>query len=434
MLRRIWPRIANGIQIDQAAYQAGRSTTEQVFSVKILCEKAIAAQLVQLDIKMTDMSKAFDTISRKLLFEHLEADIDPDELYYLSILTNKPELKVRVGQALTDPFQTLAGIMQGDCLSAVLFIYYLGKALHGTTITITAEEEGVFYIEPKYADDITSVTINDTNNKIMNQVDIQHPKNLVKYHLQCNPTKTENHAVPPRKVEKPPTPTSSKTPLWSEMDWIIKPNVVEEPATWKSCKLLGSRLDTDTDINCRKARACQIMNDLKDKFNSPYLSIKTKVKEFNTYVTTIFMYNSELWALNKTQNQKIDSFHRRLLRQAINRKWPKTQYKNEDLYRITEEQPWSERIRGRRLRWTGHLMRLNEETPARKALNKFIEPVKNKVGRPKQTWLATVKDDLKNLNLPKDNMHFVSRLDELASDRKEWKRVVHRVCETVRKD
>ena len=79
-------------------------------------------------------------------------------------------------------------------------------------------------------------------------------------------------------------------------------------------------------------------------------------------------------------------------------------------------------------------MRLNVETPARKALNKFIEPVKNKVGRPKQTWLATVKDDLKNLNLPKDNMHFVSRLDELASDRKEWKRVGHRVGETVRKD
>ena len=79
------------------------------------------------------------------------------------------------------------------------------------------------------------------------------------------------------------------------------------------------------------------MSDLKDKFNSSYLSIKTKVKEFNTYVTTIFMYNSELWALNKTQNRKIDSFHRRLLRQAINRKWPKTQYKNEDLYKITEE-------------------------------------------------------------------------------------------------
>ena len=71
------------------------------------------------------------------------------------------------------------------------------------------------------------------------------------------------------------------------------------------------------------------MNDLADKFNSKHLSIQTKIKEFNTYVKTIFMYNSELWSLNKTLNKAIDSFHRRLLRQAINRKWPKKQYTNE---------------------------------------------------------------------------------------------------------
>ena len=148
MLRRIWSRMANGIPIDQAAYQTGRSTTEQVFSFKVLCEKAKAAQLIQLDIKMSDMSKAFDNISRKLLFEHLEEDIEPDELFYQSILANKPELKVRVGALLADPFQTLAGIMQDDCLSALLFIYYLGNALKNTSIKIEAEKEGILYIEP----------------------------------------------------------------------------------------------------------------------------------------------------------------------------------------------------------------------------------------------------------------------------------------------
>ena len=87
MLKRIWPKIKDHIPIDQAAYQGGRSTTEQVFSVKILCEKAIAAQDIQLSLKLLDMSKAFDTISRLLLFTHLEEALDQDELYYLSILT-----------------------------------------------------------------------------------------------------------------------------------------------------------------------------------------------------------------------------------------------------------------------------------------------------------------------------------------------------------
>ena len=72
MLRRIWPKIKDHIPIDQAAYQGGRSTTEQVFSVKILCEKAIAAQDIQLALKLLEMSKAFDTISHLLLFIYLE--------------------------------------------------------------------------------------------------------------------------------------------------------------------------------------------------------------------------------------------------------------------------------------------------------------------------------------------------------------------------
>ena len=433
MLKRTWSRLAQRIPIDQAAYQEGRSTTEQVFSVKVLCEKAMAAQNIQLDIKMNDMSKAFDTISRKLLFTHLEEDLEPDEIYYLSILTNRPELIVRVGQAKTDPFTTLAGIMQGDCLSAVLFIYYLSFALKCTSVKIQAHEEGIFYIEPKYADDITSVTLNDSGN-IMKSVDDQYPKALAEYHLQCNPTKVENHSVPPKTTVLPPSPDKTEGLIWSDLDWTIKPVKIEDKPTWKSCKLLGSRLDSETDIRCRKARACQVMNDISAKFKSKHLSIKTKINEFRTYVTTIFMYNSELWALNQTNNKKIDAFHRRLLRQAINRRWPKAQYTNDELYKITEEKPWSEIIKQRRLRWTGHLMRLNKNTPARLALHQYTETTqKNRIGRPKQTWLATIKSDLNHLNLPKDDKQFINEIEKLAGDRVVWRDII-RECGTVRKN
>ena len=42
--------------------------------------------------------------------------------------------------------------MQGDCLSAILFILYLAKALGNKN------QEDHFDIEPKYADDITLAT------------------------------------------------------------------------------------------------------------------------------------------------------------------------------------------------------------------------------------------------------------------------------------
>ena len=69
------------------------------------------------------MSKAFDTVLRDKLLEHLEQILNPDELHLLSILTNRPTLRVRVNKAEGEIFETTLGIMQGDCLSAVLFIF-----------------------------------------------------------------------------------------------------------------------------------------------------------------------------------------------------------------------------------------------------------------------------------------------------------------------
>ena len=79
MIRRAWERISERISRDQAAYQNGRSTTEQVFAVKMLIEKAVASSDYTIFILMLDMSKAFDTVNRKTLFEGLEKVLLPEE-------------------------------------------------------------------------------------------------------------------------------------------------------------------------------------------------------------------------------------------------------------------------------------------------------------------------------------------------------------------
>ena len=76
LIKRTWDRISSSIPYDQAAYQAGRSTTEQVFAAKVLIEKAITSS----DYKL-DMSKAFDTVDRKTLFENLEKILLREELH-----------------------------------------------------------------------------------------------------------------------------------------------------------------------------------------------------------------------------------------------------------------------------------------------------------------------------------------------------------------
>ena len=57
--------------------------------------------------------------------------------------------------------------------------------------------------------------------------------------------------------------------------------------------------------------------------------------------------------------------------QCISQKIIEKHFKNKiyfqnhkDLYNITQEQPWSNKIDKRRLRWTGHVLRMDETTPA----------------------------------------------------------------------
>ena len=59
----------------------------------------------------------------------------------------------------------------------------------------------------------------------------------------------------------------------------------------------------------------------------------------------------------------------------------------------------------RRLSWLVHLLRLPTDTPARQALQKFIEAKKKPAGRPKTTWLQTVINDIQanfNINIEKN--------------------------------
>ena len=87
-------------------------------------------------LSLFDMSKAFDTVNRQKLFEHLENILNPDELHLLSIITNFTKVKVKVNNVFGTMFITLIGIMQGDCLSALLFIFYLAECLRN-------EREGI---------------------------------------------------------------------------------------------------------------------------------------------------------------------------------------------------------------------------------------------------------------------------------------------------
>ena len=195
VMNRIWNRLSTNISAEQAAYQGGRSTTEQVFAIKQLIDKTLNSKNYEIYLLLLDMSKAFDTVNRNILFSRLETILENDELHLLYILTMNPKLKVRVDETYGETFLTTLGIMQGDCLSAILFIFYLGCCLATENEEI---DKSILLIKPKYADDITYAS---TNQQIISQLEENIPKLLKEYNLQINTDKTEKFTIP-----KPPPP------------------------------------------------------------------------------------------------------------------------------------------------------------------------------------------------------------------------------------
>ena len=77
-------------------------------------------------------------------------------------------------------------------------------------------------------------------------------------------------------------------------------------------------------------------------------------------------------------------------------------------------------------------MRLHPETPARKALKEYLRKVKRPQGRPKTTWMQTIRQDLACVGIKLDlskEAQTLNRLSELTQDRKNWRGIVKRVVQ-----
>ena len=104
--------------------------------------------------------------------------------------------------------------------------------------------------------------------------------------------------------------------------------------TWRKCKPLGTLLDIEEDVKERKVLVMNVVNSMKEIFFW-VISIEVKVRSFNCYVSSVFLYNCETWTLTKTLENTIDSFQRRLLRIAVlNVKWPNIAT-NDTVYAVT---------------------------------------------------------------------------------------------------
>ena len=74
----------------------------------------------------------------------------------MSLLIKDVNLRIKVGKEKGESIKIEIGIVQGHCLSAILFIFYLARSMNTEkAATDPSRKNSYFEINPQYADDIT---------------------------------------------------------------------------------------------------------------------------------------------------------------------------------------------------------------------------------------------------------------------------------------
>ena len=174
-------------------------------------------------------------------------------------------------------------------------------------------------------------------------------------------------------------------------------------------KYLGAWADTTArDVEIRKALAWVAIVKLDNIWKSP-MKRHMKIQFFRATVEMVLLYGAEAWTLTETLEKRLDGCYTRLLRYALNIKWPK-KIRNKELY--AGLQPISKVIKSRRLVFAGHCHRAKEEC-IHNVL--FWDPKHGKRGRgrPHTTYIDRLMEDT--------GMRAVADIRKSMEDRELWR-------------
>jgi sorting nexin-29 len=374
----------------QSGFRSGRSTTEQIASVRSIIETCTIRHR-SVSIVFVDFRKAFDSIDRHAIPLILQAYGVP-ELLITAIMDMYKDTTafVQIGADRTEDFRTTSGVLQGDTLAPFLFIVVLDYILRRSL------EEGDGYLVARrrsrrhpavtitalaFADDI-ALTCGDPNaaqRALRRLCDEAERVGLV-----LNASKTEVMHV--GLTDAPPLTLSNGDCI----------------AECKDFRYLGSLISSpDSIVADRRAQAWRAAVQLSPIFRSR-LDDALKLRIMRTAVEPIFMYGLEAVPLTASREADLEiCAYRGLLRYALDVRRPQTLADcKPDLK--TALPSISNILRLRRQRLLGHVLRRHGRGESNPLALVILNPPQEGFRRGKAGTAAlidTFSDDLRTLNL-----------------------------------
>ena len=388
----------------QSGFRNDRSTMDQLFSIRQVMEKCREFSIV-LHHLFVDFETAYDKVFRRKLWIAM-ADLGyPKKLINLSMMTlSHVRSKVRIRNNLSETFEAMDGLRQGDGLAALFFNIVLEKVIRESNV----ETSGTIFRKLSqilgYADDLDLI---GRNVEIVKENFTKIEEKGAEFGLKVSEKKTKYMT----------TPLSDYRPTNHTLE--VNGKHFE---TVDNFIYLGSQVNSSNDIGEEIRRRVTLGNrsyySLQKLFRSKTLHRNLKCELYRTLVRPVVAYGSEAWCMTQRDEQTILMFERRILRSIfgavkVDNIWRRRF--NHELQELYKEPNIVKYIKINRLRWLGHVQRMEDERVPLKLLN--TNPDGNRrPGRPKTRWKDAVESDLKALR--------VRDWKTLTRNRSDWRKML----------
>lgn len=409
--------LAEGILGDyQCGFRRNRSTTDQIFSIRCLLEKAYEYNMPVHQLYI-DYTKAYDSVRRSFLFETMDQFGIPRKIIRLVQMTlRNSRSKVKVQQEFSRDFTVNQGLRQGDPLSCVLFNLTLERLMRNITISDRGtlrsylrqgtRAAGTFFNQPlqylAYADDVALLgrTRQDVSRAFL---ELETASREAGLRVSQSKTKFMTMAREGRMTD----------------DLVAGCSTFENA---RSFKYLGTIITEENEnleeIKERIGAGNRCYFNTIHLLKSRTLSRSCKKVIYKTVIRPVVTYGSETWVMTKKSEELLNMWERKILRKifgpvCLNGEWRIRT--NDEVYRLYEDPPITTEIKRARIRWLGHVERMPESRGVRQ-LFRGRPSGRRLPGRPRKRWLDDVEDDLRALG--------VRHWRRCAVDRNGWRDVV----------
>ncbi|BHF69306.1 hypothetical protein SprV_0301235000 [Sparganum proliferum] len=185
---------------------------------------------------------------------------------------------------------------------------------------------------------------------------------------------------------------------------------------------LGSTLSGNTKIDDeianRISKASQAFGRLRSTvWNRHGLQLSTKLEMYKAVILPTLLYGAETWTVYTTQARRLNHFHLSCLRRILRLNW-QDRIPDTDVLERTGILSIYAMLRQIQLRWSGHLVRMDDEQLPKRLFYGDVATGSGRQGRPIRRYKNTLKSSLKHLQINPTNW------EELALDRPTWRRTV----------